>query len=308
MFRRVSGLAGLITITGLALAAGPAGAVVLLDQTTGTNTGAITSTDFSTPANDPKDAQGADDFVIPPGGPWRITSVSAAGSGGSVGVDSFSVSIFENDFGAPGPQEFFQGAIPEGTTNSVTLPVSGAPLLDPGTHWLSVQAAGPTQWAWSTLGTQQGLPGRWRNPPDGYGKGCVIFKTLADCGFGAQAHDYAFRLEGEIVSNQFSIGKLKRRPNGSRYLPGTFPGMGRVTLKDRRVASGGKRRIKSTSVTLTAGGTRKLSVIPTAATRKRLKAGKAVRVAVRITYTPTGYTSGGYTTTFRLKRNAAGGG
>lgn len=320
--RRFRGIA-VAAVAGLTIAAAPAGAAegsvrarseppiipVLFNQTTGTDEGNIASTDFSTAAKDPLDAQGADDFVVPPGGPWRIASVGARSDIVSIhdGPDTFSVSIYEDDLGEPGQQVFSQSGIPVQVLGSVDLWLTGAPLLYPGTYWLSVQAAGPSQWSWQSLGTQQGLPARWRNPPDGSGKGCTIFKTLADCGFGTESLDFAFFLQGEYVSNEFTLGPLHRGYGGNWYILGNFPGMGKVVLRDRRVAGGGVRRIKSSTATLVSLGYQGLRVTPTAATRKRLKAGKTVNVAVEVTYTPTGYPPKTITTSIKLKGNLGGG-
>ena len=117
-------------------------APVLWDQT-GARDGAIVSADAS---DDTLDAQGADDFVVPAGHVWSITSVFAPGSNGATHAPPFlvpgvNVFIYEDGGDRPGALiTSYVGVPPTTAPDDLTIPLSPALTLQPGTYWISVQA------------------------------------------------------------------------------------------------------------------------------------------------------------------------
>jgi hypothetical protein len=93
----------------------------------------------------------------------------------------------------PGAQLFQQTGIPVSGGLGFSAPISGAPALGPGTYWVSVQTSGSTQWSWASTQSAVGNQAVWRNPPNGYSKGCIVYTTLSGCTF-APAANFLFRL------------------------------------------------------------------------------------------------------------------
>jgi hypothetical protein len=169
----------------------PAGASggVLYDQTAGTpNGGCISSSDFGV-AN--KVAQGADDFPVPAGQTWQISSIDVIGGGVLTGSPTASVFIY--GAGAlPGSQLFSQTGIPIAGANNLSIPVTGAPPLATGTYWISVQVTDPVQWSWCNKQEQIGSVAAWRNPGGGFGIGCMAYAPLTSCN--SLGKSFLFRL------------------------------------------------------------------------------------------------------------------
>ena len=117
-------------------------APVLWDQT-GSLGGARVSADVS---DDSLDSQGADDFVVPAGQTWSITGVFAPGSNGSTHPPPFlvpgvNVFIYEDGGDEPGALITSYLSVPPTTApDDLTIPLSPALVLQPGTYWISVQA------------------------------------------------------------------------------------------------------------------------------------------------------------------------
>ena len=155
-------------------------AVVLYDQTAGSpDAGCTSSSDFGT-AN--KVAQGADDFTVPAGQTWQISSMDVIGSGALIG--SPTAAVFMSGAGTlPGTQLFSQIGIPITGANNLSVPVSGAPPLATGSYWISVQITDPpVQWSWCAKQAQLGAAAAWRNPGNGFSTGCTSYTPLTSCG------------------------------------------------------------------------------------------------------------------------------
>jgi hypothetical protein len=252
---------------------------VLYEQMHGANSGNITSMDFA--ATDNLDAQGADDFNVPPGFPWSITSVDVSGSG--VSGDTVSVLIYGDALALPGALAFEQGGIPLPVSPTPNIPVTGL-ALDPGNYWISVQARGSNQWSWSAFNPPAaGDPAVWRNPANGYGYGCTSYQPLSSCLPGAVSSDFSFRLNGNVASNLFTLGRSRRLPNGRARLPATFPAPGQITLVQARGRALVRRLARAVGA-----GRESLVIRPTRRARRRLRRGKIVTTKVRATFTPTG--------------------
>jgi hypothetical protein len=168
-----------------------ASGAVLYDQTGGPSTGSFSSSNFGV-AN--QVSQGADDFTVPAGATWQISSVSVFGSGLLTGSPTAAVFLYPNAGSLPGAQLFSQSGIPISGVNNFTIPISSAPQLGPGTYWIGVRITDPVQWSWAAEGPQFGSIAVWRNPADGYGTGCTDFAALNSC-FVTSSKSFLFRLD-----------------------------------------------------------------------------------------------------------------
>ncbi len=160
--------------------------------------------------------------------------------------DTVDVSLYVDAGTVPGAQIFHQAGIPLQFSNSPVIPLTGL-ALPPGSYWLSIQAKGAHQWTWSAFHPPaHGDEAVWRNPADGYGKGCTAYTPLSTCFFSTPASDFTFRLNGNVASNLFTLGKARSRANGTARLPATFPAPGEVTL----LSGGGSARSRAARVRL----------------------------------------------------------
>ena len=113
-----------------------------------------------------KVAQDADDFVVPAGKTWNISSVTVLGNyfNGGTGnppnfgpADSFIIQIFEDNNGLPGATPVFEeSALQYSELNGVfTIAPTNPIQLMSGTYWISVVAImsynekGEWGWAWN---------------------------------------------------------------------------------------------------------------------------------------------------------------
>jgi hypothetical protein len=166
-------------------------AAVLYDQTGfPQNAALISSSSFTSDLT--KAARGADDFTVPAGATWQISSVDVVGTTPS-GLTA-GVFIYGNAGLLPGALLFQQTGIPIAGTYGFSAPISGAPALGPGTYWVSVQTSGATQWSWSTSQTTAGHTAVWGNPANGYGTGCTSFTPLPSCDSFSPSQSFLFRL------------------------------------------------------------------------------------------------------------------
>ena len=165
-------------------------APVLWDQT-GSRSGARASADL---VGSDLDAQGADDFVVPPGQTWSITSVFAPGSNGSTHAPPFLVPgvhvfVYEDGGDRPGALITSYLSVPPTTSpDDLTIPLSPALTLQPGTYWISVQAdvsalSITDGWLWAYRQTPAGATGVWRNPGGGFGGGSEDWTPFQDFEF-----------------------------------------------------------------------------------------------------------------------------
>jgi hypothetical protein len=285
-----------LILAAVCLAPSSASAAVLYDQTSGAAGGSITSTDFTAP-NDGLDAQGADDFSVPSGFPWNLTSVDVPG--GVLEGDTIGVFLYADAGTVPGPEIFRQLGIPVTSAIEFAIPITGAPGLGPGDYWISVQAFGPDQWSWAERSPVVHDPAVWRNPPGGYGHGCTSYAPLASCSLGATL-DFRFRLNGNVASNLFTLGKLKRKRNGSATIPATFQAPGEVV-----VAQGGTNKTNGTIKTIASAvggpGETQLTIKPSKKGKRVLARTGTLSSGVSITFTPTGGTANAAVIRAKLK-------
>ena len=105
--------------------------------------------------------QCADDFVIPTGGNWDVTSVTVRGFRNGTGptMDSMTVYIYDDASGLPGTtlynETIMLGAggvpVPQGDTAiTITIPTQA---MTAGTYWVSVYGYAPSDSRWNWLGS-----------------------------------------------------------------------------------------------------------------------------------------------------------
>lgn len=194
---RASGwLALLLAISGMATLATPAHAspTVLYDQTDSPrSTAPFSSKNSDTPANT---TQLADDFSVPAGHHWAISEVDVDGISAPT-PSSVNVFLYANAGSLPGAQLFAQSNI-VATGPNYAVALTGAPVLDPGTYWISVQANGSdtAEWGWLTRSVQSGNAAAFQNPGGGLVPACATWGVSTTCIGLTGAYDQVFKLLG----------------------------------------------------------------------------------------------------------------
>lgn len=159
----------------------------------------VTSQNFEA-TFDAYDNSGADDFKVPKGSTWIVSSVDVTGVyyNGSGPAASEHVTFYANAGGLPGAAVAdFPAAAGSDSSGSFSIPVKAK--LKKGTYWVGVsanldfQAGG--QWGWEIRSVQAGNAAAWQNPGGGFGVGCTTWDALQTClGFGP---DFMFALNGK---------------------------------------------------------------------------------------------------------------
>ncbi|MCZ7608824.1 MAG: T9SS type A sorting domain-containing protein [Ignavibacterium sp.] len=181
---------------------------VLYEQMSGVGTNALSSQNFEA-SNDAFDNQAADDFVVPSGETWSITSMEIIGAywNGTGPVASANVWFYVNNSGLPGSvvSEVLNVVPSDGAaTGSLTITFTTPIELTSGTYWVSLQGNMDFpvggQFGW-TEHNQVGNPSVWQNPGGGFSTSCSSWgPRVATCGVGAAPYyDMAFRLNGNSV-------------------------------------------------------------------------------------------------------------
>ena len=286
MIRGIKGLICFGATAGALAAPVGAGAVTLVDQFPNGTFTVPTVPSFDVPAAQ-LDNQAADDFTIPDGLAYVVQSVSVVGKDSlGTGTDTANVTLYE-DVGVPGQPLFSQAGIPAATcsvnnTCNFTATLTGAPLLGPGTYWISVQSSGPFRWRWAATppGAPLGAAALWQNPGDGLTTGCNTWRTLLQCTWTAATDgtDLIYRLDGDAFDSRFALGSFSAK--GTKlFIAATFPGPGQVAL-------GGKGLKPKTKTVAT--GERKLKLKLKPSVKHRLNRGRKANVRLDAAFTATG--------------------
>lgn len=181
----------------------------LFDQTTGELGDAFPSQEFGEEFAT-FTSMGGDDFVVPQGELWVVSTVRVLGTYSEDGgpAEFLNVAFYADDGGTPGdPIATFEDPSFVDDTGEgdfvITLPTDVP--LEPGTYWVSVQVdmdvSAGGQWFWARQATETaiGAEVHWRNPEDGFETGCVDWSPLAGCDAGGGEPvglDASFRLDG----------------------------------------------------------------------------------------------------------------
>jgi hypothetical protein len=285
----------------LAFCPATAGATVLLNQTDFPGAAAPFSMDDDT--GDALDTQAADDFTVPAGTSWKISSVFVLGEAQGAQSSSVNVFLYDSAGSTPGTEIYRELAVPPIGAPNFSLPLTKAPLLAPGTYWVSVQIADghfpPTmvqrRWLWTARTVQSGSHAVVRNPGGGFGGGmCVDWTT--SCFFGTDS-DLLFFLDGTAAPypppNQFKFGHLTRnKKKGTAKLTVVVPGPGTLKLTGMGlVKQRPARRARVPGRAVAAAGRVKLLVKAKGRKRKKLNRTGRVKVKAKVTYKPSGGTA-----------------
>ena len=187
------------------------GGTTLYDQNKDDSGSANTSQNFES-SFDAYDNMGADDFKVPSGHTWKVTTVDVTGqyrySGGS--ADTANVAFYKSTKkGLPGKLKAECDNVntgDSGATGDFTLKLGKCgPKLKAGTYWVSVQAnldfSSPAeQWYWETSTDTNGNPAAWQDPNGGWTNlgipsDCTSWNTLSHCLGGTG--DWMFDLKGK---------------------------------------------------------------------------------------------------------------
>lgn len=189
----------------------------LYDQTSGITTNGVISAYMTD--NDTL-VQSADDFTIPAGADWDVTSVTVHGFRNGVGANmtDMQVEIFTD---ASGPSTVVYSALHvlggagvpapnNDTTITITIPTQ---TLSPGTYWVSVYgfAEAASRWNWTTHGpTAIGATSMLIDADDYFGAGATTWTAVT--ALGINDPDFTFQIGGaggnvgiSEISNEVSI-------------------------------------------------------------------------------------------------------
>jgi hypothetical protein len=186
------------------------------------------------------DHQAADDFVLSTcTGSCNVTTVTAYGrhEGSGTGVvSSFNVQFYTNENSLPETliyEEVISGTAlsrPAVEPGNFVMTMTTPPKLANGTYWVSVQAnidfsqTGRT-WLWGENPTQSFGESAWKNPLNGYGKGCINWAprvTVCKYPSATDDKDLSFKVEGDTNGGNPKPTLLHLIPNHAP--PGT-PGL-----------------------------------------------------------------------------------
>jgi hypothetical protein len=165
------------------------------------------------------------DFVVPPGGNWRVSRVVMVGQGfpSTPGSGTYQINVFEDDgSGQPG-HIIISGvsAVPAGTANpccggevfdySTTV---GPPLdLPPGRYWITNRLALSTRTFNPQLALAVGYPGLIGRP---------FFGPLSPVPVPAPNNDFAFSVYGTVETAAEAAADLLTTITGFGLPDGTF--------------------------------------------------------------------------------------
>jgi len=148
------------------------------------------------------DADLADDFIVPGGQTWNVTSVDADGVyfNGPGPANSFNVFFYTDSGGLPGTQVFSATGVAYTQNGSTfTVDLTPAAVLSEGTYWVEVQAnmtfTPNGQWGWTDRTVQSGNGAAWQNPGGGFGI-CPTWTNKLTCIPTAGGPDQVYRLNG----------------------------------------------------------------------------------------------------------------
>ncbi|MBD3636957.1 MAG: T9SS type A sorting domain-containing protein [Crocinitomicaceae bacterium] len=148
--------------------------------------------------------QCADDFTIPVGGTWDVTSVTVHGFRNNAGadMDSVLVQIYADATGQPAATPMYSathqlaGSVPSpqgDTAITVTIPTQ---TLTEGTYWVSVAgySESASRWNWTTSTTASGANGMLIDADDYFGAGATAWTDITSLGI--TDPDFGFSIDG----------------------------------------------------------------------------------------------------------------
>lgn len=192
------------------LSAPSAGAAVLHDQYD--NFGAPTGFVSNEGAAPNQASELADDFTVPAGQTWSLSSVEVRGNN-SV-PPHFNLAVYANASALPGAVVTARPVAAAATTNATDYTATISPPIDlqPGTYWIGVQG-GDNGWGWVETNLVRGAIAAWRAE---YFAPCITFHTKGTCGGADMALDQAFRLNGTSTPIPIQPAAKKKCKKGFR--------------------------------------------------------------------------------------------
>jgi hypothetical protein len=270
-----------------------AGAEVLHDAIDPTPPSFITSQDFET-SFDNFDATTADDFDVPSDQVWQPEAVRVTGFKlGDTSTSTVHVKLYADAGQLPGAEIFSATvqAAPGTAYPDFTLPVAGAPLLQPGSYWLSVQArldgvspGNPQQWFWRENSEAFGDPAVFANPGNGFNSGCITFTPKSSCPLpnvpppGSSAHTapgQSFAIDGTRAGNELVVTDVAAKKKGKLVLSVNAPHTGDLVVDSKQM--------KDVTDAVTAIGETTVAVKPNAKTKAALADGEKVKAKLKLT-------------------------
>ena len=197
---RLSALVVAVTVAAALAVPAIAPAATLYDQLDDQATGTGSGTPSYFYEDGTGDEQAADDFTVPAGQMWTITGAQAPGIGVPLSGDfGFRVTLFTDAAGKPGTQITQTQSTTPRADELYTLHVDGAPQLQPGHYWVSIQLMNLATWMWTNRTVQSGSPAMWQNPDGSDGKPeCVTWNLRTTCESETSAFpDQAFSVLGD---------------------------------------------------------------------------------------------------------------
>jgi hypothetical protein len=205
--------AGAIDGKAAPVAPAPKAATTLYNQTNNpAPPGGVTSQNFDA-ANDAFDSEAADDFVVPAGQNWTVTTFDVQGEYSGAGpAVSFNVVFYANSTNLPGaivasrPAQAYTN-----TSGDFAIAFAQAVTLSPGTYWVGVQAnldLANGQWFWDNRTVTSNQGAAWRNPGNGFGTGCTAFGRKLTCLPSQNGPDQLFKLTGYATTTPDHTGSL----------------------------------------------------------------------------------------------------
>jgi hypothetical protein len=186
-----------------------ASAATLYDQLDHPATGFGSATDsYFYPMAD--NVQVADDFTVPSGQAWQVTG---AQTNGPVGTYDFRLTLYTDAAGMPGSQIFqVQATTPGSSGATYTFSLGGAPQLQAGHYWISIQLMNLAVWQWTNRTVQSGSPAMLQNPDGADYPACTTWTPRTQCVPSTAAFpDQVFSLSGNAVPVSTPKKKCKHK-------------------------------------------------------------------------------------------------
>ena len=215
--RVLKGAIGAAALVLTCLFASQASAATLYEQMTpkvGANS-SIRVTNHPTAPSEEYDTEGADDFTVPTGTFWSVSSIDTLGDwGGNERPSSATIRIYDGTL-SPANNVASATASVAWTGNSGNLLVTPtSPIgLGGGHYWISIQPNIPYGatvdfWNWQTAASQNDRPAYFRSFTGWTGTNCASWSIMQNCySGGTLGPDFTFRLNGSVTSHRLTYTK-----------------------------------------------------------------------------------------------------
>lgn len=218
---------------------------VLYSQLDNQSTNGVRAQNFKSSTYAIYDSAAAADFTIPTGGginAWEIYTVEVPGLyylPSPATVASATVQFYANNAGTPGAAVYTAEPATVGDTSAgyLVLRLTTPAVLGAGnTYWVSVQANkafNTGYWYWRERTNMTNAEAYWRNPRNGYLRGCVGWSLIRLCDQGGNYPEVGFALAGNastsnatpvlslLSPNAMANQAFRLQLTGANFAPGT---------------------------------------------------------------------------------------